>query len=72
MPAAEKLANTLLGKGPLALRAAMEVIGRGHDIDFDDASALEAQMFGVLCATDDMKEGTKAFLEKRAADFKGR
>jgi enoyl-CoA hydratase len=70
--AAEKLANTLLGKGPLALRAAMEVIGRGHDLDFDDASALEAQSFGVLCATEDMKEGTKAFLEKRPAVFKGR
>ncbi len=72
MSAAEKVAKTLLGKGPLALRAAMEVIGRGHDLDFDDASALEAQMFGVLCATEDMKEGTKAFLEKRAANFKGR
>jgi enoyl-CoA hydratase len=70
--AAEKVAKALLGKGPLALRSAMEVIGRGHDLDFDDASALEAQMFGVLCATEDMKEGTKAFLEKREPNFKGR
>jgi len=70
--AAEKTAKTLLAKGPLALRAAMEVVNRGHDLDFDDACALEAQMFGVLCATEDMKEGTKAFLEKRQAAFKGK
>ena len=69
---AEKTAKTLVAKGPLALRAAMEVVNRGHDIDFDDACALEAQMFGVLCATEDMKEGTTAFLEKRQAAFKGK
>jgi enoyl-CoA hydratase len=71
MPTAEKIARTLLGKGPLALRAAMEVVNRGYDLDFDNACKLEAQMFGVLCATEDMKEGTKAFLEKRQAGFKG-
>jgi len=69
---AEKTAKTLVAKGPLALRAAMEVVNRGHDLDFDDACALEAQMFGVLCATEDMKEGTTAFLEKRQAAFKGK
>lgn len=72
LPTAEKTAKTLLAKGPLAIRAAMEVVNRGHDLDFDDACALEAQMFGVLCATEDMKEGTKAFLEKRQASFKGK
>jgi enoyl-CoA hydratase len=72
LAAAEKTAKTLLAKGPLAIRAAMEVVNRGHDLDFDDACALEAQMFGVLCATEDMKEGTKAFLEKRPAVFKGK
>ena len=69
---AERIAKTLLAKGPLAIRAAMEVVNRGHDLDFDDACALEAHMFGVLCATEDMKEGTKAFLEKRQAIFKGK
>jgi enoyl-CoA hydratase len=72
LPAAEKTAKSLIAKGPLAIRAAMEVVNRGHDLDFDDACALEAQMFGVLCATEDMKEGTKAFLEKRPASFKGK
>ena len=70
--AAEKLAKTLKGKGPLALRAAMEVINQGYDLGFDDACRLEANMFGVLCATEDMKEGTGAFLEKRKPDFKGK
>ncbi len=70
--AAEKLAKTLKGKGPLALRAAMEVINQGFDLSFDDACRLEANMFGVLCATEDMKEGTGAFLEKRKPDFKGK
>ena len=72
MPTAEKIAKTLIGKGPLALRAAMEVVNQGYDLDFDNACRLEAQTFGVLCATEDMKEGTKAFLEKRPASFKGK
>jgi enoyl-CoA hydratase len=45
---------------------------QGYDLDFEDACRLEAQTFGVLCATEDMKEGTRAFLEKRQANFKGR
>jgi enoyl-CoA hydratase len=49
----------------------MEVINQGYDLGFDDACRLEANMFGVLCATEDMKEGTGAFLEKRKPDFKG-
>jgi enoyl-CoA hydratase len=72
MSSARTLADTLLAKGPLALRAAMDVIDRGYDIDFKSACELEAKSFGELCASDDMKEGTAAFLEKRRADFKGR
>lgn len=69
---AEKIAKGLQGKGPLALRAAMELVNQGYDLDFDDACRLEAQTFGVLCATEDMKEGTRAFLDKRQVAFKGR
>jgi len=72
MAAAQKTAKTLLGKGPLALRAAMDCIDRGLDLGFDDACKLEATSFGVLCGSQDMKEGLSAFLEKRKPDFKGK
>lgn len=72
MATAEKIARTLQSKGPVALRAAMALVNQGFDLDFDDACRLEAQTFGVLCATEDMKEGTKAFLDKRPAAFKGK
>ncbi|MCZ6765466.1 MAG: enoyl-CoA hydratase-related protein [bacterium] len=70
--AAQALAEELLSKGPLALKAAMDVVDRGYDIGLDDASNLEAAHFGVLCATEDMQEGLKAFLEKRTPNFKGK
>ena len=72
MAAAQSTAETLLGKGPLALRAAMEVIDRGYDLNFDDACKLEATSFGGLCASEDMKEGLTAFLENRKPNFKGK
>ena len=70
--AAQALAEELLSKGPLALKAAMDVVDRGYDIGLDNASSLEAAYFGVLCATEDMQEGLKAFLEKRSPNFKGK
>jgi enoyl-CoA hydratase len=72
MAAAAATAEALLEKGPLALRAAMQVIDRGYDLGFDDACKLEATRFAVLCASEDMKEGTQAFLEKRKPTFKGK
>jgi enoyl-CoA hydratase len=72
MAAAASIADTLLGKGPLALRAAMDAVDRGYDMGFDDACKLEATNFAVLCATEDMKEGLGAFLEKRKPNFKGK
>ncbi|UCG51145.1 MAG: enoyl-CoA hydratase/isomerase family protein [Candidatus Latescibacterota bacterium] len=71
MATAEKVAKALLGKGPLALRAAMDAVNHGFDVEFDDACKIEANMFGVLCATKDMKEGTEAFLKKRKPEFTG-
>jgi len=70
--AADKTAKMILRKGPLAVKAAMDVVNQGYDIDFDDACRLEANMFGVLCSTADMKEGTDAFLNKRKPEFKGK
>ncbi len=65
-------AAELAAKPPIALRYAMEAVNNGLEMPFADACQLEAALFGMTTATDDMKEGTRAFLEKRKADFKGR
>lgn len=72
MTAATDYANVLLEKGPIALKAAMEAVHTGFDLSFDDACRHEASLFGLLCGTEDMKEGLQAFLQKRKADFKGK
>lgn len=72
MPSARALASDLAAKAPMAMRYAIDAIGRGLDMPFADACRLEAALFGAVSATEDMKEGTKAFLEKRKAVFKGR
>ena len=72
MDRARKIASTILKKGPVAIRASMEAIDQGMNMGFDDACRLEASLFGLVCSTEDMKEGTAAFLEKRKPDFKGR
>jgi enoyl-CoA hydratase len=71
MDAARKTASLILRKGPLAVKAAMEAVDHGLNMSFDDACKLEASLFGLLCDTADMKEGTGAFLEKRKPAFKG-
>ena len=50
----------------------LEAIHRGLTMPLEDGLAFEATLFGVLCASEDMKEGTRAFLEKRKPQFKGR
>src|ERR1700687_1010431 len=72
LPAAESLAKKIIAKAPLAVRFAMEAIERGIEMPLQEGLFLEATLFGICCATEDMREGTRAFLEKRAAQFKGR
>ena len=72
MPSARALASDLAAKAPMAMRYAIDAIGRGLDMPFADACRLEAALFGAVSATEDMKEGTRAFLEKRTPVFKGR
>ena len=69
---AMELAHTLAAQPPLAVAALLEAVDRGADLPFDQAVALEATLFGSLCQTADMREGTRAFLEKRAPHFTGR
>ena len=68
---AKSMAKEMMANGPLALAHAIEVVAKGAGMPLDDALALESRHFGDLGRTADMREGTKAFLEKRPAAFKG-
>ena len=68
----ESLARKIIANAPLAVQFCLEAVNRGVEMTQSDGQFLEATLFGLCCATEDMKEGTKAFLEKRAADFKGK
>lgn len=68
----EAYVKTLEKKSPIALSRAIEAIVAGGEISQDEAMRLEAALFGLCFATEDMSEGTKAFLEKRKPSFSGR
>ncbi len=68
---ARAMLQQMLANAPLALASCIEVVNRGADIPLDEALALEAAAFGLLAASEDMREGTSAFLEKRAPAFRG-
>jgi enoyl-CoA hydratase len=72
LPAAEAMAKKIIANAPLAVKYAMDAIERGAEMPLAEGLFLEATLFGLACATEDMREGTKAFLEKRAAEFKGK
>jgi enoyl-CoA hydratase len=72
MSAAREMMKTILANGPLAIAACIEAIDRGLDVSLDEGLILEANQFAVLAATEDMREGTRAFMEKRAPGFKGK
>ena len=72
MTAAEEMARKIMSRGPLAIRAAIEAVNVGSEMSIRDGEFLEATLFGLLCASEDTKEGLSAFLEKRPAQFKGK
>jgi enoyl-CoA hydratase len=72
MGESREMAQALAAKAPVAVRYILESVHRGFDAPFDQAQAMEAALFGVIASTDDMREGTAAFLEKRKARFTGR
>ena len=69
---AEGLLRKMLANGPVSLRFTLEAVSAGLEIPFPEAQYLEATLFGLICTTEDMKEGTTAFLEKRPARFQGK
>ncbi len=72
MNEAKRLATLIASKAPLAIAACKRAINNGAHLSLDDALELEALEFGTLVDTEDIKEGTAAFLEKRKPAFKGR
>ena len=70
--AAKTLASTLAALPPVAMRSIIEAVNRGLEMAFSEAEFLEATLFGLTFSTADMREGTRAFLEKRIAIFTGR
>jgi enoyl-CoA hydratase len=69
---AESVAKKIMANAPLAVKFSIEAVNRGLEIGLGEGQRLEAILFGLCCGTEDMKEGAKAFLEKRPANFKGR
>jgi len=72
IPRAEAIAQKIIANAPLAVQYSMEAINKGMEMTLSEGLYLEAVLFGICCATDDKKEGTAAFLEKRPAQFKGK
>jgi enoyl-CoA hydratase/carnithine racemase len=72
IPRAEAIAAKIIANAPLAVQYAMEAVNKGMEMPLAEGLYLEATLFGLCCATEDKKEGTSAFLEKRAAQFKGK
>jgi enoyl-CoA hydratase/carnithine racemase len=72
MVEASALASTLATRAPIALRSAIDAVNHGLEMTAAEGAVLEASLFGLVASTDDMREGTQAFLEKRQAEFKGR
>jgi enoyl-CoA hydratase len=68
---ARELARKMIANGPIAIAMALESVDHGMSSTIDDAQTLESNLFGLLASTDDMREGMKAFLEKRRAEFRG-
>jgi enoyl-CoA hydratase len=72
IPRAEAIAQKIIANGPLAVQYTMEAVNKGMETSVAEGLYMEAVLFGMASATEDKKEGTSAFLEKRPAQFKGK
>jgi enoyl-CoA hydratase len=72
MAESKQLASTLAANAPIAMRYIINAVNKGVEMPFAEACQYEATLFGLVASTEDMREGTAAFLEKRKAVFKGR
>ncbi len=72
LPKTKEFCRKVMSKGPQAVAHVLHAVNRGMEMSLYDALRLEAHLFGLICATEDMKEGTKAFIEKRKPNFTGK
>jgi enoyl-CoA hydratase len=72
IPRAEEILKQITTNAPVAVRLSLEAVNKGMDTSQSEGFVLEASYFGLCAATEDKKEGTSAFLEKRAPQFHGR
>ena len=72
IPRAEAILKQIFANAPAAIRFSLEAVNRGLETSQAEGMALEASLFGLCAGTEDKDEGTQAFLQKRAAKFKGR
>lgn len=72
MEACEKIAKAIALKAPIAIKYCLEGVNSGMNLTLEEGQVLESNLFGLVFATEDRKEGTSAFLEKRKPDFKGK
>lgn len=70
--ATEQLAESIMSKGPVAIKLAKMVVNRGFDVDLDTALMLEKMAQSIVFGTEDKQEGTQAFLDKRKPNFKNK
>jgi enoyl-CoA hydratase/carnithine racemase len=72
IPRAEAILKEIVSNAPIAVRYALDAVNKGMETSQTEGLALEASYFGLCAGTEDKKEGTSAFLEKRPAQFHGR
>ena len=72
IPRAEAILKEIVTNAPLAVRYALDAVNKGMETSQTEGLALEASYFGLCAGTEDKKEGTSAFLQKRPAQFHGR
>jgi enoyl-CoA hydratase len=72
MTEARKLGAALASKAPVAVRYILEAVHEGLEMPLAQGQYLETALFGAIASTDDTREGTRAFLEKRKAEWKGK
>lgn len=72
LPRAQQMATTIASMAPVAIRHCLDAVYTAAELPLEAGLAYESALFGLCCATEDKAEGTTAFLEKRAAKWRGR